>query len=76
MKTSTEGKSIILILYVDNIILTNDDVEEMGKMKKNLSFEFKIKDLGQLRYFHRMEIAKSNKRIIMSQQNYIQDLLK
>lgn len=75
MKTSTEGKSIILILYVDNIILTNDDVEEMGKMK-NLSFEFKIKDLGQLRYFHRMEIAKSNKRIIMSQQNYIQDLLK
>ena len=62
-------------MYVDDIILTGDDFEEMNKLKKNLLTEFKIKDLGSLRYFLGMEIARSKKGIVVSQRKYILDLL-
>ena len=62
-------------MYVDDIILTGDDFEEMNKLKKNLSTEFEIKDVGSLRYFLGMEIARSKKGIVVSQRKYILDLL-
>ena len=74
-KHSTEGKIVILIVYVDDIILTGDDIEEMSRLKQSLAKEFEIKDLGQLRYFLGMEVARSNKGIIMSQRKYILNLL-
>ena len=76
MKFSTEGKIEILIVYVDDIILTGDDVMEMNRLKKSLASEFVIKDLGLLRYFLGMEVARSKKGIVVSQRKYILDLLK
>ena len=76
MKFSTEGKIEILIVYVDDIILTGDDVMEMNRLKKSLASEFKIKDLGLLRYFLGMEVARSKKGIVVPQRKYILDLLK
>lgn len=64
-----------MIVYVDDIILIEDNIEEMSKLKYNLAKEFEIKDLGQLRYFLWMEIAWSIKRIVVSQLKYILDLL-
>ena len=72
MKISIGGKIPALIVYVDDIILTGDDV---AKMKKNLSTEFEIKNLGPLRYFLGMEIARSKKGTVVSQRKYILDLL-
>ncbi|KAK3028164.1 hypothetical protein RJ639_038688 [Escallonia herrerae] len=66
----------ILIVYVDDIILTRDDYEEMNRLKTILTKEFEIKDLGKLRYFLGMEVAHSNKRISISQRKYTLDLLK
>lgn len=66
----------MLIVYVDDIILTGDDIEEMSSLKANLAKEFEIKDLGQLRYFLGMEIARSRTSIMVSQRKYILDLLK
>ena len=45
------GKKTILIVYVDDIILTGDDIEEMGRLKKVLAIEFEVKDLEKMRYF-------------------------
>ena len=42
------GKKTILIVYVDDIILTGDDIEEMGRLKKVLATEFEVKDLGKM----------------------------
>jgi hypothetical protein len=44
-------------VYVDDIILTRDDVLEMNRLKTSLSSTFEIKDLGSLRYFLGMEVA-------------------
>ncbi|KAE8668064.1 putative ion channel POLLUX-like 2-like isoform X2 [Hibiscus syriacus] len=41
-----------------------------------LAKEFEIKDLGQLKYFLGMEIARSRKGICVSQRKYVLDLLK
>ena len=45
-------------------------------MKKHLSHEFEIKDLGNLKYFLGMEVARSRKGISITQKKYIIDLLK
>lgn len=65
-------------MYVDDIIVTRDDVEEneMNRLKKALAAEFEIKDLGSLRYFLGMEIAQSKKGIVLSQRKHVLDLLK
>ena len=45
------GKKTILIVYVDDIILTRDNVVEIERLKKVLAIEFEVKNLGQMWYF-------------------------
>lgn len=40
------GKITMMIFYVDDIILTGDDSEEMERLKGNLASEFEMKHLG------------------------------
>ncbi|XP_031267041.1 pentatricopeptide repeat-containing protein At1g62910-like [Pistacia vera] len=75
LKTSV-GKITILIVYVDDIIITRDSFEEMKAVKKVLAWDFELKHLGQLRCFLGMEIARSKKGILVSQRKYVLDLLK
>lgn len=49
----------ILIVYVDDIILTGDKVKKITNIKKEVAIEFEMKDLGSLRYFLRMEVARN-----------------
>ncbi|RVW25708.1 Retrovirus-related Pol polyprotein from transposon TNT 1-94 [Vitis vinifera] len=76
VKKSHAGKMTILIVYVDDIILSRNDMEELQNLKKYLSEEFEVKDLGNLKYFLGMEVARSRKGIVVSQRKYILDLLK
>ena len=76
IKLLGDGKITILIAYVDDIILTEDDENEMNRLKTCLIVEFEIKDLGSLRYFLGIEVARSKKGIVVSQRKYILDLLK
>ncbi|KAK3035187.1 hypothetical protein RJ639_034575 [Escallonia herrerae] len=73
---STDEKIAILIVYVDDIILTGDDIAEMEWLKQCLASEFEIKDLGSLKFFLGMEIARLRKGIEVSQRKYVLDLLK
>ena len=56
-KHSYNGKITILIVYVDDIILTGSDEGEMLRLKKALAQSFETKDLGNLRYFLDIEVA-------------------
>ncbi|RVW12946.1 Retrovirus-related Pol polyprotein from transposon RE2 [Vitis vinifera] len=55
--------------------LNGDHEEKIDLLKKLLTKEFEIKDLGNLKYFLGMEIARSKKGIAVSQRKYVLDLL-
>jgi hypothetical protein len=64
-----------LIVYVDDMILIGNDPKEMRTLWEYLSVEFKMKYLGQLRYFLGIEVARSKQGISLSQYKYVLDLL-
>ena len=51
--------TILLFLYVDNIIITSDDLGGIQELKDFLSQEFEMKDLGHLSYLLSLEITHS-----------------
>lgn len=75
-KKSSTDRISVLIGYVDDIILAEDDVEKMRSLRKTLAKKFEIKNLGHLKYFLGMGIARSKKEIVVSQCKYVLDLLK
>lgn len=54
-KNSEDSISIVAV-YVNDIILTGNNVEEFFQLKYFLDTKFKIKDLEDLHYFLGMEI--------------------
>ena len=71
-----QGRKITcLIIYVDDMIITGDDVDEIKQLRDNLFQEFEMKDLGMLKYFLGIEVLRSNQGILISQRKYILDLL-
>ncbi len=71
---SRAGK-IILIVYVDDIVITGDDNVGIQSLKSFLQTKFQTKDLGSLRYFLGIEVARSKMGINLSQRKYVLDLL-
>lgn len=46
IKIEDSSKRVILIVYVDDIILTGDDELEIQELKERLKEGFEVKDLG------------------------------
>ncbi|KAE8675325.1 Detected protein of unknown function [Hibiscus syriacus] len=70
-----EGKLAIVLVYVDDLIITGDDEAEILQTKENLSVRFQMKELGQLKHFLGLEVDRAHKGIFLCQQKYAKDLL-
>ena len=70
-----ENKVTALIVYVDDMVVTGNDPQEMDNLQKILAKEFELKDLGNLKYFLGIEVARSKQGISMCQRKYVLDLL-
>ena len=57
------------------MIITETDDEEIIDLQKHLASEFKMKNLGGLKYFLGIDVARSKQGIFLSQRKYILDLL-
>lgn len=67
---------IILSLYVDNMIFTNDDVNDIWALKVQITKQFEMKDLGPLWYFFLdIEVAYPPKDYLLSQSKYVTEIL-
>eukprot|EP00253_Pinus_taeda_P017783 PITA_17783 len=68
--TKKEGKSlIILVLYVDDLILTGSDPNLINHVKSSLKKKFEMTDLGHLHYFLGLQVLQSKEGIFLSQSN-------
>ena len=64
-----------MIVYVDDIFITDNDQDGIQKLKQHLFSHFQTKDLGKPKYFMGIEIAQSNSGVVMSQRKYVLDIL-
>ncbi|KAL5725033.1 Beta-galactosidase 8 [Ranunculus cassubicifolius] len=71
----TKRGIIILCVYVDDIVITGSDEEGMTVLKSHLATNFMTKDLGKLKYFLGIEVARTKDGINLSQRKYVLDLL-
>ena len=69
-----EGKLLIIVLYVNDLILTGDELL-IHSCKEDLAKEFEMKDLGLLHYFLGLEIWQRKHGLFVSQGKYAQEIL-
>ena len=69
-----EGKLLIIVLYVDDLILTGDE-QLILSCKEDLAREFEMKDLGLLHYFLGLEIWQLEGEPFVSQGKYAREIL-
>eukprot|EP00253_Pinus_taeda_P025978 PITA_25978 len=75
--TKKVGKSpIILVLYVDDLILSGSDPNLINHVKSNLKKKFEMTDLSHLHYFLALQVLQSKEGISLSQSKYVCDLLR
>ena len=72
---NSQAGIILLVVYVDDIILTGDEMAGIFSLKSFLHGYFHTKDLGMLKYFLGVEVMRSKRGIFLSQRKYVLDLL-
>lgn len=72
---STATSFTALLVYVDDIILACTSLSEFDELKLALDQTFRIKNLGQLKFFLGIEVARSSKGISLCQRKYYLELL-
>ncbi|XP_075633928.1 uncharacterized protein LOC142606467 [Castanea sativa] len=74
--TKQQGDSFIMLLvYVDDILIASNDQKGVEEFKVLLDQKFKLKDLGDLRYFLGLEIARTNMGNSLYQRKYALEIL-
>lgn len=66
---------VYISVYVDDVIITVWNANEISKLKNFLHQRFKLKDLGNLKYILGIEVSRSRKGICLNQQ-YALDIIK
>uniref|UniRef100_A0A2N9FLT3 Integrase catalytic domain-containing protein n=1 Tax=Fagus sylvatica TaxID=28930 RepID=A0A2N9FLT3_FAGSY len=71
------GKFIILLLYVDDMLIVGQDANMVGSLKNELFKSFDMKDLGPARQILGMQILRDRKakKLWLSQEKYIERVL-
>ena len=65
----------ILLLYVDDMIITDDDMQDIQDLKHFLGCQFEMKDLVPLNYFLGLEVSSSIDGYYLTQAKYTSNLI-
>uniref|UniRef100_A0A3Q7HPV2 Reverse transcriptase Ty1/copia-type domain-containing protein n=1 Tax=Solanum lycopersicum TaxID=4081 RepID=A0A3Q7HPV2_SOLLC len=73
----SDDNFIILLLYVDDMLIVEQDKELIAKLKKDLSKSFYMKDLGPAQQILGMKIfrERTKRKLWLSQEKYIERVL-
>lgn len=77
-KTLLSRRGIYLLLYVDGMLIAYKQIEEIEKLKNELSYKFEIKNIGCAIRIWSMQIVriKNSKTLFHIQADYIEKILK
>lgn len=65
----------MILVYVDDIVVEGNELDSIDRIKQRLYKLFRIKDIGTLKYFLGLEIARSKEGIIFYERKYTLDIL-
>ena len=68
---NSNGKTICLLVYVDDILLTRNDELLLNKLTSDLNKEFSLKNLGQIHYFLGIEEYRDATGLYLTQSKYV-----
>ena len=71
---SSHGITILLV-YVDDIIITGEDPNHILQLQQSLHASLHMKDLGPLTYLLGLEVHKIKGGLFVNQHKYTQDLI-
>ena len=57
---------ILLVVYVDDIVITESDSKGILSLKSFIHSRFHTKELGMLKYFLGVEVVRSKRGILLS----------
>ena len=77
VKKLLDGKFLILLLYVDDMLIVGQDASMIGDLKKDLFKAFDMKDFGPAQQILGMEIThdRKSKKLWLSQEKYVEQIL-
>ncbi|CAH9146720.1 unnamed protein product [Cuscuta epithymum] len=74
--TLTQGSAqLFILIYVDDLIIAGNDSSAIARFKSYLHNCFHMKDLGFLKYFLGIEVARSADGIFLCQRKYTLDII-
>ena len=75
IRQSSSG--LFILVYVDDMTLVSDSLEELVLFKKQLQEQFSMKDLGELTHYLGMDVTRDRKArtITLTQSRYLQSIL-
>ncbi|KAG6487681.1 hypothetical protein ZIOFF_056272 [Zingiber officinale] len=74
--TRGEGEASILVgVYVDDLIVTKSSIEKINKFKQQMMTEFEMSDLGLFSYYLGIEVEQQKSRILLRQSAYAKKIL-
>ncbi|XP_033508451.1 secreted RxLR effector protein 161-like [Nicotiana tomentosiformis] len=66
---------MVVLLYVDVMIITGNNKDEVVRLQDELCIRFDIKKLGELYHFLGLEVTNMNKQIFVTQKGYAKKLV-
>jgi len=70
------GKTaVILGVYVDDLIVTGEDISEIANFKKQMTTQFEMSDLGKLSYYLGIKVEQGEDCITIRQTSYAKKIL-
>lgn len=70
-----QGCTMMISLYVDDLIITSDATYLIKEIKQQMSQVFEMKHLGELKYYLGLEIWRDSGKTFLSQEKYVKGIL-
>ena len=71
----SKDKKIYIAVYVNDLLIVDEDMNYINEIKSKLSDRFKMHDLGPAQHYLSIEIVRDGDSILLRQTNYLKKML-